>query len=333
MLSTTDLATVLDTASGFFRSQALFAGVELGLFTVLAERPATAEEISDRLGLHPAAARDFLDALVALSLLRLDGERYANTPASATYLDKERGAYVGGFLMFMKHALYPAWGRLPQLLRTGQVQEGDDSFAEFYRDPDRVRGFMAAMDGASAIVAEQLATTFDWSGYSTFADLGGARGNLAATIVKANPQLSGVCFDVPPLQPFFEEHMHQLGTADAVAFRAGDFLTDPLPEADVLIFGHVLHDWDETHRALLIRRAYEAIKPGGALLIYDEMIDDDRRGPAHNLLMSLNMKLVRSGASEYSAEDARSWLSDAGFTDSSVRSLTSTERLLVAHKK
>jgi SAM-dependent methyltransferase len=213
-----------------------------------------------------------------------------------------------------------------------QLVEGQDSFSDWYRDLDQVRGFMEAMDSACAPVTAALAESFDWSGVTTVADLGGARGNLVAQLARRHRHLTGVCFDLPAVQPLFDEHVTALGTADRVTFQGDDFRTDPLPEADVLIFGHILHDWDEETRARLVRRAFDAVRPGGALLIYDELLDDDRRGPARSLLMSLNMKLVRTGGSEYTAEQCRTWLHEAGFTEVTVRPLTATERLVVARK-
>ncbi|MDX3117006.1 MULTISPECIES: methyltransferase [Streptomyces] len=328
-----ELQSVMDIASGFWRARALFSAVELGLFTHLAEGPATQEEIERSLGLHPSAAADFLDALVSLGLLDREDGRYANSAAAARYLDRTKDAYVGGFFTFMSYALYPAWGRLTGLLRSGSRQEGQDDFGDWYKDLDQVRGFMDAMDSVSAPVTEELARRFDWSAYSTFADLGGARGNLTGHLVRAHPHLRGTTFDVPAIKPLFEEHAARLGVADKVAFQGGDFRTDPLPEADVLIFGHVLHDWDDATRALLVGRAHDAVRPGGALLIYEELLDDDRRGPARSLLMSLNMRLVRSGGSEYTAAESRVWLEAAGFTDITVEELTATERLIVARKK
>ncbi|MER7770506.1 methyltransferase [Kitasatospora sp. NPDC096140] len=327
------LQSVMDIASGFWRARALFSAVELDLFTHLAERSAGREELQASLGLHPSAAADFLDALVALGLLQREDGRYANTPAAERFLDKGKDSYVGGFFTFMSHSLYPAWGRLTGLLRSGGRQEGLDDFGDWYKDLDQVRGFMHAMDSVSAPVTEELVRRFDWSTCRTFADLGGARGNLAGHLVKAHPHLRGTTFDVPAVKPLFEEHVAKLGVVDKVSFQGGDFRSDPLPEADVLIFGHVLHDWDTETRALLARRAHDALRPGGALLIYEELLDDDRRGPARSLLMSLNMRLVRSGGSEYTAAESRVWLAEAGFAEVTVEELTATERLIVARRK
>lgn len=327
------LQTVLDLASGFWRARVLFGAVELDLFTQLAKGAATKEEIQDSVDLHPSVAPDFLDSLVSLGLLHREGDRYSNAAATDRYLDKAKDAYVGGILSFMSYALYPAWGRLTGLLRSGSPQAGEDDFGEWYKDLDQARGFMNAMDSASAPVREALVRRFDWSAYQTFTDLGGARGNLAGHLVKAHPHLQGITFDMPAIKPLFDERIAELGVTDKVTFQEGDFRTDPLPHTDVLIFGHVLHDWDVQTRVLLVKRAFDALRPGGALLIYEQLLDDDRLGPTRSLLMSLNMRLVRNGGSGYTAAESRIWLREAGFTEVSVEDLTATERLIVARKK
>ncbi|EME57633.1 methyltransferase [Amycolatopsis decaplanina] len=328
-----DVASVLDVAAGFWRSQVLFTGVKLGLFTLLAQEPSTREEIVRRLNLDLAVTGDLLDALVAIGLLHRADGRYRNSAVVAACLDESKPTYVGGFLKFMSRALYPQWSSLTDLARTGEVQKNSDAFRDLYADAARIREFMSAMDCASMPVVLELTKRFPWADHHTFVDLGGARGNLAGHLVKAHDHLTGVCLDLPVLEPVFREHMHALSTGDRVTFRGADFLVDPLPEADVLIFGHVLHDWNEKTRVALLRRAFDAVKSGGAVVIYDEMIDDDRSGPAHNLLMSLNMRIVRAGAAEYTAAECRSWLSEAGFTDFSIEDLTATERLVVARKR
>lgn len=328
-----ELQSVMEVASGFWRARTLFSAVELGLFTLLKKQPLTEAGVRAELKLSAQASGDFLDALVSLGLLVREGETYRNSPSAQHYLDRDSDTYVGGFLLFMGYSLYPAWSRLTELLKSGSRQEGVDSFGEWYKDADQVRGFMDAMDSVSAPVTAELIQRPEWKEYASFVDLGGARGNLAACLVRRHPHLDGHVVDLPALEPFFDERMTKLNVAGKVEFHGGDFRSDPLPTVDVAIFGHVLHDWDEASRVLLIKRAYEAIKPGGMLLIYEELLDDDRRGPARTLLMSLNMKLVRDGGAEYTAAQCREWLTDAGFTDVSVEQLTATERLVKAYRK
>lgn len=328
---TSDLS-ILDLAAGYWSAKTFLSAVELGLFGVLGDGGKTEPEIRETLGLHPRSSRDFLDSLVALKVLDRDAEgRYTISPAAANQLDPKHPSYQGGFLRM--HAWqYGVWGKLTDLLKTGDMQAHTDrDFNKFYSRPESVRNFMSAMDGANAAVGPALAEKFDWTEVTSFVDVGGARGNIAAVIAKAHPHLTAGTFDLPPVAPFFAEHMDRLGMTDRVHFHPGDFFNDSLPTADVLIFGHVLHDWNDEQRVALLRKAYEALPAGGRVMVYDALIDDDRREPA-NLLLSLNMQLVTPGGGEYTGADCQGWMREAGFTETSVLPLTDADSAVIGRK-
>jgi 8-O-methyltransferase len=320
-------------------SKTLMSAVELDLFSVLAQDgPATEAELRRKLNLHPRFARHFLDALVALELLEARGDRYANSPVADHFLDRAKPTCIGGFAEMTSDTFYPAWGRLTKALRTGQAQapqppdDEDHLFRVNAREqPDRVRRFMSSMDSHSTRIGEALASLIDWSDRTRFADLGGARGNLAAVIAKAHPHLRGICFDRPQSRPFFDEHIGRLGIADRVTFQAGDFFAGPLPEADVLIYGHVLHDWGPDSRRILLERAYQALPEGGQLVIYDRMLDGTPRDLS-KLMYSMTFMLASAGGSEYSVDECRGWLREAGFTETSAQPLLHDHTVVIARK-
>ncbi|MBE1530505.1 methyltransferase [Actinomadura algeriensis] len=326
---------VLRMGIAYFQSKVLLSAVELEVFTRLARGSATEAELRTELGLHGRAARDFLDALVALGLLRRDRGRYENAPVADTYLDAGKPTYCGGFLTMLDRQ-FVKWGELTRLLREGgvdyPVEQEEEQHDDMHGDPARLRRFMSAMDAINQFSGPAVAESYDWSGRRLFADLGGARGNVAAELVKAHPELNGIVMDLPAVRPVFEEHVDGLGLSDRLAFRGGDFFNDPLPEADVLLFGHVLHDWSPHLRAKLIERAYAALPPGGDLLVYDVMIDDDRRDNDFGLLTSLHMMLVSPGGGEYTAEDCRGWMRDAGFAETRTVHLTGIDTLVIGGK-
>src|SRR6185437_13440529 len=96
-------------------------------------------------------------------------------------------------------------------------------------------------------------------------------------------------FDLPEIAPIFEEYAVANALTDRLRFQAGDFFVDALPSVDVITMGHILHDWGLETKQMLIRKAYEALPDGGMLVVYEAMIDDDRRTNTFGLLMSLNM--------------------------------------------
>ncbi|MFG2652137.1 methyltransferase [Streptomyces sp. NPDC048436] len=306
---------VLFVGWSFFRSKLLTAAQDLGVFTALGDEALGAEELRERLGLHPRAAGDFLDALSALGLLRRTGDRYRNSPAVARHLMPGREGYVGGFLRMTTELLGSDQDSLAGLLRSGsargQGKGGEVPFTQIFHDPERLRQYLSATDSFSGAVADELAQAFDWGRYATFSDVGGARGNLAARLAAAHPGLTGTVLDRPLMEPHFDTLVTERGVADQLRFVSGDFFTDDLPRADVVILGGVLHDRPMERRMALLRKAYDAVHDGGALIVYDTMLDDERTG-ADNLVLSLIMMLQSAQATGFSPAECRSWMREVG---------------------
>jgi hypothetical protein len=322
---------------GFWGSKVLLSAVELELFTELARGPLVAEELTGRLGLHPRGARDFFDALVALGFLERDGDgRYSNVTETDVFLDKAKPSYIGGLLEMANARLYGFWGALTEGLRTGEPQNeakgGEDFFERLYSDPDRLRQFMRAMTGMSMGSAHAIAAKFPWARYATFADVGCAEGGLAVELARAHGHLGGVGFDLPPVEPVFASYVGSVGLDGRLRFQAGDMFADPFPAADVITLGHVIHDWDLEQKQGLLRKAYEAVPEGGAVLVFDTVIDDDRRHNVFGLLMSLNMLIESPGGFDYTGADCRSWLHEAGFRESYVEPLVGPDSMVVGIK-
>lgn len=123
------------------------------------------------------------------------------------------------------------------------------------------------------------------------------------------------------MRPVFEGFVAAHGLADRLTFHGGDFFSDPLPQADVYVMGQILHDWNLEQRQFLLQKAYNALPEGGTLIVYDAMIDDERRHNTYGLMLSLNMLIDTEGGSEYTVTDATQWLQAAGFAEVSARPL------------
>ncbi|TDD12637.1 methyltransferase [Nonomuraea diastatica] len=312
-------------------SKVVLTAVELDLFTVLKDVEASAEEVCERLGLHPRAARQWLDTLVVTGLIRRENGRYGNSPAASRFLVRGAPAYVGGFLSRSGEMLYPAWGRFTDTLRTGRPQANDGDFRELVGNPAFLDRFLTMMDSLSGHLGPELAKVYDWTEHDSVADIGGARGNLISHLVRAHVHLKGMVFDLPEMEPRFDAHLAGLGLAGRASFVPGDFFNDPLPQADVLIMGHVLHDWSEEERRMLVGKAYQALAPGGVLLVYDRMIEEEP-ADADNLLVSLHMILTTTDGSEYTQGECLAWMREAGFQQTSVQPLGPTDTLAIAIK-
>lgn len=328
---------ILQVGLGFWASKILLSAVEMGLFTELAQRPEDLETLRARLGLHPRPARDFLDALVALGFLERRDGRYCNTPATDMYLDQRKASYIGGLLDMANHRLYGFWGHLTEALRTGKPQNelrhgGAPLFETLYADPARLRQFLGAMSGISRGAARVIAAKFPWNGYGTFVDVGTAQGDTAAQIALAHPHLTGTGFDLAEVGPVFEEYVASLGLSQRLRFAPGSFFEEPLPKADVVIMGHILHDWDLDTKRMLVEKAYAAVPQGGALIVFEAIIDDDRSKNAFGLMMSLNMLIETPGGFDYSGRDCQDWMRDAGFRETRVEHLAGPDSMVVGIK-
>lgn len=328
---------ILQVGFSFWACKTLLSAIELELFTELAQHPLQRTELEGRLGLHPRSARDFFDALLATGFLERDGDTYRNTPATDLFLDKRKPTYIGGMLEMCNHRLYPFWSHLTEALRTGRPQNearnGSLSlFEAVYAEPARLREFLRAMTGLSRGANETIARRFPWDTYRTFADIGTAQGDLAVQIAAHNTHLQGIGFDLPEIAPIFEEYAQESGVAERLRFQAGDFFEDPFPQVDVITMGHILHDWDLGVKEMLIRKAYEALPDHGALIVYEAIIDDDRRHNAFGLLMSLNMLIETQGGFDYSGADCSGWMMKAGFRETRVEALVGPDSMVVAIK-
>ena len=332
---------ILQVGMGFFASKTLLSAVELGLFTELAKRSLTGAEIATALGLSPRAVPDFPDALVALGFLHRTGDgpnaHYANTPESAAFLDRSSPDYVGGILEMANARLYGFWSNLTEALKTGLPQNetkhsGESVFAKLYAAPERLEQFMNAMAGISAGNFKAFARKFDFSGYKTLCDVGGATGQLACMVAAANPHMRCTSFDLPNVAPIATRRIKQAGLADRVTAVAGDFFADPLPKADVITMGMILHDWNLEKKKVLIGKAYDALPEGGAFIVIEALIDDARRENAFGLLMSLNMLIEFGDAFDYSGADFAGWCRDAGFRRFEVIPLAGPSSAAVAYK-
>jgi hypothetical protein len=330
-----DPGHILQTGFAFWASKTLLSAVGMEVFTELARVPATVEALQERLGLHARSARDFFDTLVALGFLMRDEQGvYRNTPATDFYLDKEKPTYIGGILEMCNHRLYRFWADLSEGLRTGQPQNEvkygrPNPFEELYADPARLKEFLRAMTGLSRGANLSIAHNFSWARYKSVVDAGTAQGDLVTQIALANPHIEGIGFDLPVVGPAFEDYIAHNGLTRRVRFHAGSFFTDPLPKADVVTMGHILHDWDLEEKRLLIRRAYEALPDGGALIVYDALIDDERRSNAFGLMMSLNMLIETHGGFDYTGADCCGWMRDAGFRETRVQHLVGADSMVV----
>ena len=336
-----DPSHIMQIGSGFWASKTLLSAVELQVFTHLADAPLTGAEVAQRTGLHPRATYDFLDTLVSLHLLDREGDgpagQYRNTPDTAAFLDHSSPTYIGGILKMFNARLYRFWGGLTEALQTGQPQNeikhtGAPMFDSLYADPEQLAQFMQAMEGISLGNFHELAARFDFSPYATVCDVGGATGQLSRILASRHPQLSCTTLDLPVVAPIAAKAIAEAGLSDRVTTASGDFFVDPLPRADVITMGMILHDWNLDRKRQLIKAAYEALPEGGAFIVIENLIDDARRDNTFGLMMSLNMLIEFGDAFDFTGSDLAGWCREAGFRTTEILPLAGPASAGIAYK-
>jgi hypothetical protein len=320
----------------FRESKVLLSAVELDVFSALAHAPLNCGSLRLKIGIAERGARDFFDALVALDLLKRDKHGlYSNTQEAEQYLDRKKDTYIGGELEHIEERTYPHWNLLSEALRTGRSQsESRDTgyFNTLYADQKTLEIFARGMTGGTLPAARALAEKFPWHEYRTVVDVGTAQGCLPVQIAAAHPHLTGGGFDLPPIRPVFEAYVRDHNLSDRLHFYPGDFLSDRLPVADVIVMGRVLHNWDLITKKLLLAKAMAALTPGGALVIHERLIDDDRRVNTAGFLASLNMLIMTNGGFDFSAADCIGWMDEAGFQNMRVEPLESGQSMIIGSK-
>lgn len=300
-ISVPDPTPVLELLAAFRLSKTMFAAVSLGVFDALSRGPRTLDELSAELGCQADALERLLDACAGLELLKRDGSRYQNTPVAATYLTTESPRRLTGYLNYSNDVMWKLWGNLEDAVREGthrwQQTFGWDGpiFSHFFKDELTKREFLMGMHGFGLISSPQVVEVFDLTRFTRLVDLGGATGHLAIAACRRYPQLRAVVFDLPAAVPLAKEIIGASGVSQRLEVAAGDFFVDPLPPGDLYTLGRIVHDWAEDKIATLLKRIHAALPAGGALLLAEKLLLDDKSGPRWAQMQSLNMLSCTEG--------------------------------------
>lgn len=340
---TPSMIKIMQTGTAFMSCKVFQIAIDLDLFTHLAKQgPTPIKDIRTKYDWNCSLRHscDFLDTLVTLGFLEREGilesSVYSNAKETATYLDKSQPGYIGGFIAMCHKRLYGFWDTLEEGLRTGKPQSetkrGENFFGNLYSDQEKLKVFVHAMKGINLPPFRAFARAFDFSKYKTLSDIGGSGATLSISVAEVNKHLTCTSYDLAPVEGIAKELIEEAGLSERVKAGSIDFLKDPLPESDLITMSLILHDWDEDTKTLLLKKAYDAIKPGGALVVIENIIDDERRSNAGGLLMSLNMLIEVGFGFDFSFKDFEKWAKDAGFKKTELIQLVSWARAVVAYK-
>jgi hypothetical protein len=299
---------IMELAIAFQRSRPLLTAFELGLFTTLNAEARTSEEVADALGTHPRATDRLMNALAALGLLEKHDGRFSNTALTETYLVKGRPEYMAG-LGHTNH-LWDTWSQLTEVVRTGQpagAAKIDD------RGDDWLRPFIAAMHFRAKQNAAAVVGLLDLDGVSRLLDLGGGSGAYAMAFVRAGRGISAVVFDLPNVVPLTKLYIAQEGLAAEVTTATGDYLSASIGGGyDMVFMSAVIHSNSAEDNRLLMRKAAEALNPGGQIVVQDFLVNEGRDGPLLPALFALNMLVGTPEGDTYTESEVAAWMAEAG---------------------
>jgi hypothetical protein len=334
-------AHILEIGMGFWASKTLLTAIKLEVFTLLGDNILHGEEIRTRLQLQERGFYDFMDTLVALKFLGREGIGYSafyeNTAETALFLDKNKPSYMGGILEMANDRLYTFWGGLEEALQTGKPQNevkytGKPVFEAIYAQPDVLQQFMNGMAGVQKGNFATLAEKFPFAQYRTLADIGGANALLSISVAAQHPHLQITSLDLPPVEPIALKNVEEAGLSHQITVGSLDMMKGDFPKAEVITMGNILHDWNVEDKKRLIQKAYDALPENGALVVIENIIDDERRHNAFGLMMSLNMLIETEGGFDYTLAEFNQWATEAGFHSTTKIHLTGPASAVIAYK-
>jgi acetylserotonin O-methyltransferase len=322
-ISVPDPGIVLDLLEAFRRSKTMFTAVSLGVFDALEAGPRELHALATELRTSVDGLERLLDACVNLQLLSRTSEGYANMPVASTYLTSSSPNRMTGYIGYSNDVMWKLWGNLADAVREGshrwkQTFDLDGPiFSHFFRDEAAKNEFLMGMHGYGLISSPQVVAAFDLQRFRKLVDLGGATGHLAIAACQRYPVLRAVVFDLPEAIPLARRIAGASPVHDRIEFVGGDFFADPLPEGDLIAVGRILHDWSEPKIDKLLSRIYERLPSGGAVLIAEKLLDDDKKGPRWAQMQSLNMLTCTEGK-ERTLGEYEILLKKAGFREVSA---------------
>jgi SAM-dependent methyltransferase len=310
---------LMQLATSFWGFKTLATAIDMDLFTRFSTSPMTAQELAQWFRIEERPAEMLLTGCAGLGLLCKQNGRYCNTPLAEKFLVRAGRYYFGGFVSMLNRRLYSGWDKLPEALSTNRPTTWDpDKQSSLFEgaDPAMMQTFWQAMHSLSIFTARALGEAVDFSAFRKLLDVGGGSGAFDIELCLRYPSLSATVYDLPFVTEIAEGRVAEAGLGDRITTRSGDFFADlKYPPHDVILLSMIMHDWSEQEDRAILRKCYEALPPGGAVIISELLVNDEKAGPAPAALMSLNMLIETVGGRNYTSAEYRAWLEDIGFRE------------------
>jgi predicted O-methyltransferase YrrM len=310
----------MQLALAYRSSAVLFAAVDLGVFTAVSDEPRSAADVARACGADPERLRYLLEACVAEGLLTREGDGYRNTPVTDAFLVRGRPAFSANGLKYAQD-LYPAWNGLADLMRTGRPPMPPETILG--DDKEKTRAFVYAMHERARGIGSVLPHLVDLKGRKKLLDVGGGPGTYSVALIQETPGLTSTVLDVPGVLEVARELIDASGVADRVTLTPGDYLKSSFGSGyDVALLSGMMHRETAGTCRRLLKKAFDALDPGGLVIVSDVFFEDDAKTkPPFALYFALNMMLTSDEGSAHAVTEMARWMSEAGFRDVNVREL------------
>jgi len=315
-----DAPPIMNMANAFYHSCVLFTASEVGIFACLDQlKQATAENVSKHCNLNHRGTELLLDACSALQLLVKEKNLYRNSTEAAFYLVPGAPGDLSKAIRYNQD-VYPAWGDLKSLVRTGKPVEKPE--LHLGDDKTRTRNFVLAMHGRALGIGQMVLPQLDFSGCKKILDVGGGPGTYSVLIAGRYPGLKSLVIDLPGVVAIASELIDQQGMSAQVSTLAGDYHQIEFPaENDAILFFGMLHQESPADIINLLKRAHKALNPGGKVWIMDMMTDDTHTYPLFSALFAVNMALTTINGWVFSDKELEEWFKQTGFSHFMVKAL------------
>ena len=310
---------IMQIMGGYIASQQLFVANELGLFAQLGDGPQTLGDLAEEVDVPARSLRIVADGMVALGLLDKENGRYHNAPAAQTFLSGKTPADLRPILRLNHRVQYPHLARLEEAVRRNDpTVEG--------LTPEEQEIYSSGIDAVTAGTAAALTEAYDFEQHDRLLDVGGGLGTFPRAIKRHYPDLEVTLFERPRVADMVRERSNGLD----LEILEGDFFQDPLPQRhDAVLMANIVHNFPAERNLKLLQSAREAVSPDSRLLLVDQWLDETHTEPVFGALLAAVL-LVFSGGENYSAGEARAWLSQTGWREVELRPLDANNSLLLA---
>ncbi len=310
-----DTTRLQKMAQAYWESAALMAAVELEVFTAIARGQDTIAEVAKSAGISERNAERLLTALVAMTLLTREGDRFANAADVQRFLVKDSDRYAGPWILFTKPR-WNAYGELGERLRS-PVENRLGAYESF--TVDDARRYHAATYSIGMGAARLFSRSVDLRGRKLMLDLGGGSGAYSIVATQTFPGLKAIVLDLPPVAVVAGEYIAANNASDRVATLPGDFTRTEFPQGvDVVVMASNLPQYEPALIRLVVGKAFAALVPGGEMHLIGETLHDDRRGPLSAALWGLNEAVYGSTGVAHTESEVKGYLAGAGFADVAV---------------